>query len=107
MTGDCHVQFSESARVKFSCATRLFKKLLNPNLTYGKSILADQNNVKRRNNKNALESLPLLLFRRCLPRQCYSTFCKRGYGAPISKPICFSTGSRAVFSNGERTMGRF
>ena len=34
MTGDCHVQFWESARVKFSCATRLQKLSMNGIINY-------------------------------------------------------------------------
>jgi hypothetical protein len=43
MTGDCHVQFSESARVRFPRATRLAKKWQHSNSKYSMYIIwADQ-----------------------------------------------------------------
>jgi len=70
----------------------IIKKLLNSSLTYGKSILADQNNVKRRNNKNALESLPLLLFRGAFLANAIPHFCNGVMGHPFQSPFASPPG---------------
>jgi hypothetical protein len=68
MTGDCHVQFSESARVRFLRATQLF-----PLVFVGSVSIADPQSTpgSRRRLRYQLHHKPLC-WKSSLPQRCRS-----------------------------------